>query len=321
MEAGVREHDIGADNMSEPPGFQIGFVSLQTGLSTHVIRAWERRYGAVEPLRSVTGRRLFSAADIDRLVLLRRAVELGHSISTVAGLDRDGLSALVEPVADPDRTLPTGTVHASPQRITETIGFCLEAIGRLDSRTLGRLLNQAAATVGRQALLESVVAPLMETVGKAWSTGSGRILFGHFAAGMVHAQLVGMLAQPVDSRPEKPCLLIAAPAGQCCYLGGLAVALVAQDHGWRPVFIGCDLPAEEIVAAHAITNPRMIALSITCRFNDDFMRAELGRLLDMVGDQCPCIVGGRASHAYAACIRECGGVVGKTLQDLVNALN
>ena len=82
--------------MLGPVGFPIGFVSLHTGLSTHVIRAWERRYHAVSPQRSANGRRLFSQSDIDRLVLLRRSTQNGHSISHIAGLDRAQLVELAK---------------------------------------------------------------------------------------------------------------------------------------------------------------------------------------------------------------------------------
>jgi len=301
------------------PGFQIGLVSLQTGLSTHVIRAWERRYKAVEPRRSAAGRRLFSKADIDRLVLLKQAVDRGHNISTIAGLDREALVALVPPPAGPAGALPVEPASPSGDA-RETIAACLEAIGRLDGHAVYRRLNQAAMTAGRRAWLETVVVPLMEAVGKQWSDGSGRILNGHFAAGIVHAQLIGMLAQAADHRPEAPCLLIAAPAGQCCYLGALAVALLAQDHGWRPIFIGSDLPAEEIAAAHAILAPQMIALSITCRISADFMQAELRRLLDLLADQCPLIIGGRASDAYRPIRADRPGVIWATTRDLIHQL-
>ena len=57
-------------------GLSIGYVSLQTGLSTHVIRAWERRYQALSPRRSAGGRRLYTQADINRLRHLKRLVDI-----------------------------------------------------------------------------------------------------------------------------------------------------------------------------------------------------------------------------------------------------
>ena len=61
-------------------------VARRTGLSAHVIRVWERRYGAVTPVRTGTNRRLYTEEDIERLSLLRRLTEAGHNIGNVAAL-------------------------------------------------------------------------------------------------------------------------------------------------------------------------------------------------------------------------------------------
>lgn len=292
--------------MSLTAGFQIGYVSSQTGLSTHVIRAWERRYKAVVPSRSATGRRLFSQTDIDRLLLLKQAVQKGHSISHIAGLERADLVALAGAADEPPGARAvTGTTPVSTF-IRDTIKDCLDAVAVLDGNGLYRALKQAAMTCSRQVLLEAVITPLMEVVGQRWSDGSGRILHGHLAAGVVHAQLIRMLELPAGGNYEKPCLLIATPSGQCCYLGALAVTVIAQDHGWRPIFIGSNLPAEEIAAAHAMLTPEMMALSITCRINDQFMLSELERLSDFLDDHCALVIGGRAGQAYVERLEKTG---------------
>jgi len=284
--------------MPNPSGFQIGFVSSQTGLSSHVIRAWERRYEAIQPQRSATGRRLFSQADIDRLILLKKAIEKGHSISNIAGLKQEELVALAGASADPPGARAVEFMTHADTFIHEIIADCLNAVADLDGNGLYRLLKQAAVNCSRRVLLDAVFKPLLEVVGQEWSDGSGRIIHGHLAAGIVHAHLIRMLEHAFGDEYEKPGLLIAAPSGQCCYLGALAVAVIAQDHGWQPIFIGSNLPAEEIAAAQALLAPQMTALSITCRVNDQFMLSELQRLCDLIDDRCPLVIGGRASHIY-----------------------
>src|SRR3954471_8837532 len=81
---------------SSLPRHPIGVVARRTGLKPDLIRAWERRYGAVEPGRSETRRRFYSDEDIERLLLLRRVVNTGRGISQVAGLSNAELEALIE---------------------------------------------------------------------------------------------------------------------------------------------------------------------------------------------------------------------------------
>ena len=74
----------------------IGVVSRRTGLKPDLIRAWERRYGAVSPERSQTRRRFYTDDDIERLQLLRKAVNGGRSIGQIAELTELELRELIE---------------------------------------------------------------------------------------------------------------------------------------------------------------------------------------------------------------------------------
>jgi DNA-binding transcriptional MerR regulator len=65
--------------------YPIRAVAKLTGLSIDTLRAWERRYAAVEPQRDDRGR-LYSETDVRRLHLLRAAVERGHAIGRLATL-------------------------------------------------------------------------------------------------------------------------------------------------------------------------------------------------------------------------------------------
>jgi DNA-binding transcriptional MerR regulator len=78
------------------PRYPVRLVARRTGLTPHVLRAWERRYGVVVPARSEGGQRLYSDADIRRLELLRRLTDAGHSIARLARLPAEELALLVE---------------------------------------------------------------------------------------------------------------------------------------------------------------------------------------------------------------------------------
>jgi len=306
--------------MARALGFTIGFVSLQTGLSPHVIRAWERRYQAVVPQRSASGRRLYAQADIERLKLLKRATRQGLRISTVAGLAQADLWALIR--SDDADTVrePTPAIQAINCNPREMIDACLHAVAELDSLQLHRLLQRAAVAFSRHDLLASIVQPLMDQVGRRWSQGSLRIVHAHAAAVVVHGFFTRMLNDPPESGDTQACLLMATPSGQRCCLGALAVCIIAQEHGWQPIFLGSSLPAEEIIAACTILEPQILAVSITCRGNDRFMQEELIRLNDVAEDRCPLVIGGRASALYRHSIEDRVGAVWATTEAFTDLL-
>src|SRR5678815_3414477 len=107
-------------------GFPIRVVARRTGLSPHVIRAWERRYKVLEPQRSGTNRRVYSAADVEKLNLLQAAIASGHSIGRVATRSLEELRRM----AAADQSDPP-TVGKS-----KFVEACLSAVQALDERQL-----------------------------------------------------------------------------------------------------------------------------------------------------------------------------------------
>ena len=84
-------------------------VSRLTGLTADTIRVWERRYQAVKPERTRGNKRRYTGSQVRRLVLLRRATELGHSIGQVAPLPDEDLHRIIgETTPDPDSDIVGG---------------------------------------------------------------------------------------------------------------------------------------------------------------------------------------------------------------------
>jgi len=75
----------------DEPQYRIGAACRLTGLSQHVLRVWEKRYGVVDPARSESQRRLYRESDIRRLSLLKALVDRGQAIGTIAELDNNQL--------------------------------------------------------------------------------------------------------------------------------------------------------------------------------------------------------------------------------------
>ena len=81
---------------SDEPRYRIGAVCRLTGLSQHVLRVWEKRYGVVEPVRSENQRRLYRESDINRLSLLKALVDRGQAIGSIADLDNAELERRIQ---------------------------------------------------------------------------------------------------------------------------------------------------------------------------------------------------------------------------------
>ena len=283
-------------------------VAQRTGLTQHTIRVWEKRYNAVAPERTHTNRRLYSEEDIERLILLHRATAQGHSIGRIAHLSDDELKTLIEEHSPPPvftqtnsmphpLTPPDSTAESSVQR-------CLNAIASMDSNTLTRELMDAEIAMGRNRLLTSVIDPIMNRVGEMWSEGTLRVADEHLATSVIRTFL-GTLQFSNRAPQGAPMLVATTPAGQWHEIGALLASLTAQSAGWNTLYMGPNLPAEEIAGAAITHSASAVALSIIYPGDDSLLSTELYKIQRAL-PAIPLLIGGRAAAHYKSTIEEIG---------------
>jgi len=76
------------------PHYRSGAVARMLRMPVATLRVWERRYALTKPVLSPSGQRLYAAADVQRLALLKQLTDLGHAIGSVAALDMAQLQAV-----------------------------------------------------------------------------------------------------------------------------------------------------------------------------------------------------------------------------------
>jgi DNA-binding transcriptional MerR regulator/methylmalonyl-CoA mutase cobalamin-binding subunit len=290
----------------------INMAARKSGLTPHVIRVWERRYGAVTPTRTDTNRRLYSEAEIERLSLLRQAVSAGYRISNIATLDAPALrELLIDAPTAVDQSSPASTPTHRPAG-EDFEARCLDAIQQMDAHALDDIITRALIVFGHQGLLRNVIAPLTQALGDLWSQGSITAAHEHFASAFLR-NFLSNAARPFAITENTPCIVVATPHGQLHELGATMIASAARNQGWRVVYLGASLPAAEIAGAAAQNKARAVALSLVYPTDDPHMAQELSNLRRYLPASIRILAGGRASHAYAAPLKAIGAL---TTEDL-----
>jgi DNA-binding transcriptional MerR regulator/methylmalonyl-CoA mutase cobalamin-binding subunit len=290
-------------------GYSIAVASRRAGLPQDTIRAWERRYRALRPVRTEGGHRLYSDDDVERLRLLRLATEAGHRIGQIAALHD---AALLEMLAADTRQESGGESWEQVSAATESIDLrsgdprvdaCLRSVEDLDGPALVRMLEQASVDLPRAVLIDQVLAPLVESVGKGFDLGLLRPVHEHLASSVITAfcqTLRGAFA--VSS--SAPALVASTPPHQHHELGAVLAAAVAAAEGWQVIYLGPNLPAEDIVAAAHWKSAAAVALSLVFPPDDPLLAEEIRRLRRLLDRRTALIVGGRAAGAYRAVLDE-----------------
>jgi MerR family transcriptional regulator, light-induced transcriptional regulator len=294
----------------------INDVVRRTGLSAHVIRIWEKRYGAVEPERTPTNRRLYSEEQIERLQLLRQITQAGQSIGYVAQLPTEQLRQL----AAGSFAREAQPVRASPLASNAFLEECITAVKSLDGRGLEQILKQAETALGTQGMLQRVAAPLAQDIGSLWRDGTITAAHEHFASAVLRTYLAHA-ARPFALGGNEPVLIVATPTGQLHELGALLVGALAANLGWHVTYLGASLPAPEVAGAARQNRARAVALSLVYPEDDPGLERELTRLHELLPSQVKVIAGGRAMPAYKAALDRIGALQVADLTHLCSVLD
>ncbi|MBK7925507.1 MAG: MerR family transcriptional regulator [Gemmatimonadetes bacterium] len=139
-------------------------MSERTGLTPHVLRVWERRYGVVEPARSAGGQRLYSDADIERLRLLNLATQAGRNIGQIASLPNDQLQDLIRA----DQQAPRHSAPTAAPEAEQLLTDALELVERLDGPGVEATLRRAITSLGVHRGLDLIVSPMLAEIGERW---------------------------------------------------------------------------------------------------------------------------------------------------------
>jgi len=230
--------------------YAIKVVARMTGLSPDVIRAWERRYGAIVPPRAERGIRLYRDQDVKRLLLLKEAIAMGHAIGRLAALSDTELAAMLARSPAP---LATG--------LSPLVERVISAIARLDYAAADEALGEAAALLPPSALLAEVVQPLLTHVGETWSYQPLGIAREHLTTGLLR-HLLGTLLRTRHVDRRLPPVILGTLPGELHEMGLLMAGLLIASHGIPVYYFGPNLPPSELAGAAAETKAEIVGLSL-----------------------------------------------------------
>jgi MerR family transcriptional regulator, light-induced transcriptional regulator len=290
--------------VTDQPLHSIGAVARHVGVSPHVLRAWERRYGVVEPARTEGGTRLYTESDILRLRLLRQATDQGSNIGSVAGLSIGELAAMLRPASTPRALAEASEASEAEHFVART----LDAVRAMDASAAQGLLRTAMVALRTGEFLNGVILPVLHGVGEDWEEGRVTPAHEHLFSTVARSALSSLL-DALPPEPDAPTLLSTTPAGQMHEFGAMLAAVVAAEDGWRVAHLGPDLPYTSVAAAARLTGARIVALGVVCELDPEAWIGEARALRRALPDDVVLVIGGAGIRGHERSLEAAGIVV------------
>ena len=264
--------------------FNIAAVERETGLSKDVLRMWERRYGFPVPERDANGERLYPAAQVERLRLIKRLMDQGHRPGKLIAADDEEL-ALLAP-----RHRPRAALEASG--IDEAgLEALLALIKQHDADGYLFALQQALARQGLQRFVQDIVVPLTRRVGEAWESGRFEVFEEHLFTELTKR----VLRQAIIALPRglgAPRVVLTSVPDEQHILGLLMLEALLSLEGAQCIPLGTQMPLLEIGRAAEAHRADVVALSFSVAYPRRQIPALLQQLRPLLPAQTELWVGG-----------------------------
>lgn len=266
--------------------FNIAAVERDTGLSKDVLRMWERRYGFPAPERDPAGDRVYPAAQVERLRLIKRLIDQGHRPGQLMALSPEAL-----------RTLPARDTGDEPRRAVisaagnQEIDELLALLKNHDAAQFQQRLQQTLARQGLGRFVMDTVAPLTHRVGQAWEDGRFAVFEEHLFTELTKR----VLRQAIASLPPPnagPRILLTSVPDEPHVLGLLMAEALFALEGAQCIPLGAQMPLLDIAHATAAHRADVVALSFSSAFPTRRVGPVLAQLRELLPAEVAVWVGG-----------------------------
>jgi len=244
---------------------------------------WERRYGFPKPERNESQVRVYSDADIERLVLISRALKAGYRSGEVIHRGSEELRSLL---------VTSARTEAPSDRRTPTIESLLNLLIQDDPDGLRDELRRSVALLGPKQFLTDVAAPLVDQVGTAWAAGRIAVRHEHLVSEVLSSKL-RLLLSAYDERSGRPIVLLATLSDEQHGLGLDMVALYLALEGATPRLLGVNTPPDQIAEAAVALSADVVGVSISEAADLALTEVHLRRVLSALPNRIEVWVGGK----------------------------
>jgi len=244
--------------MNEIGTYTLGIVLRETGINADTLRAWERRYGLPQPIRSEGGQRLYSQRDIEIIKWLLQRQKEGVRIGQAIKLWNAKIAQGENPLADAlisIRESPVDVTHFAVLR-ENWIAACLS----FDEREAEEIANEAFARIAPERAFQEIFIPAIRQIGDLWYQGSATVQQEHFASALIARRLDALIAAaPAPTRSEK--VIIGCPPKEEHTLALLLTTLYLRRRGFNIIYLGANIPIQEFTETAKKIRPQLIILA------------------------------------------------------------
>ena len=227
-------------------------ASKISGVGVHTIRAWEKRYKALEPQRDASGHRTYSRTDIEKLMLLSELCLLGYTISKVAGLSIPDLKALLLDLGKSQESLEVNDFSlVNDTKLTidpaQSLPILIYALKSYKLDVVSLELGKIKSLLTPKDFALEIMVPLSVTMAEAIAMGRFNSHQEQAIKSLMKFHMGFNLYHPIERREKSPInVVVSGMEGDLAEMGLGTVGLLCNHYGLNYTYLGPDMSYDAV---------------------------------------------------------------------------
>ena len=287
-------------------GFTIKDLENLSGIKAHTIRIWEKRYLFLNPKRSDTNIRYYDSDELKTLLNYALLNKNGYKISTIVEMPTELIA---------EKIIGLSSFEARQERLVNAL---LNGMIDMDAQVFEEIVDEHIVKHGMENTVRNLVFPFLQRIGILWMTDHVRVAQEHLVSNIIRQKLIKGIEEINITAAKNATVVLFLPDGEYHELGILYVHYLLKLRGINIIYLGADVPLEELEYVCKIKQPRYLYTHLTSlpsRFN---FEKYLSLANERIGNT-PLMISGNVTHGYSKKIPK-GINFLKTLEEVINRL-
>lgn len=233
--------------------YSIRDLEKMTGIKAHTIRIWEKRYGIVEPSRSLTNIRNYTDEDLKRLLNITALNKAGFKISAIVAMSPDEINRRLVEISETDSSY------------TYEVENMVLAMLEMDEQRFDKIISSAIIKLGFEITMTDLLSRFLVKTGVLWQAGTISPVQEHFASNLIRQKLIMAIdGLSITYTDHSKTFLLFLPEGEYHEIALLYFHYLIKKAGHKVVYLGQNVPVSNLALVEGIQNIPYLMTSVTC---------------------------------------------------------
>jgi DNA-binding transcriptional MerR regulator len=265
--------------------FTIKDVENLTGVKAHTIRIWEQRYSFIKPQRTDTNIRYYNNDELKTILNISLLNKYGYKISHINRMSADEVKDKIHSLSN------------SVAQLERVVNELIQAMIDLKIEVFEAVLDDYVRTRGIEKTITQIIFPFMEKIGVLWATDHINPAQEHLVSNIIRQKLIVGIEGVQSFVNVNKSVLLFLPEGEYHEMGLLYVQYLLKSRGISTIYIGANVPLEDVKFVADLKKPDFIfthLTSVSSSFSFERFLSQITRKLEAH----PIVISGRLAQSY-----------------------